>query len=145
MDSIILASKSAIRKKILEDLSNEGLLVKEENIKNAIPDLEEDFVELRKAYEAIEDFDHKDFFDGAKIAFETIINAFNSGDKKTLKNLNFNNISTQWINHEAMSLITSFGKNTYLDKNFESNTIEVNSIHNPVLYKYYLKGNWDLY
>ena len=63
----------------------------------------------------------------------------------TLKNLNFNNISTQWINHEAMSLITSFGKNTYLDKNFDSNTIEVNSIHNPVLYKYYLKGNWDLY
>lgn len=63
----------------------------------------------------------------------------------TLKNLNFNNISTQWINHEAMSLITSFGKNTYLDKNFDSSTIEANSIHNPVLYKYYLKGNWDLY
>ena len=61
--------------------------IKEENIKNAVPNLEEDFVELRKAYEAIEDFDHKDFFDGAKSAFETIINAFNSGDKKTLKNL----------------------------------------------------------
>ena len=62
-------------------------IIKEENIKNSIPDLEEGFVELKKAYGAIEDFDHKDFFDGAKIAFETIINAFNSGDKKILKNL----------------------------------------------------------
>ena len=32
------------------------------------------------------DFDHKNFLEGAKFAFETIINAFNKSDKKTLKN-----------------------------------------------------------
>ena len=32
-------------------------------------------------------FDHKNFLEGAKFAFETIINAFNKGDKKTLKTL----------------------------------------------------------
>ena len=36
-------------------------------------------------YEVINDFDHKSFLEGARNAFETIINAFNRGDKKTLK------------------------------------------------------------
>ena len=35
----------------------------------------------------MKNFDHNKFLDGAKMAFETIINAFNTGDKKTLKNL----------------------------------------------------------
>ena len=42
---------------------------------------------LSKAYEVLGDFDHKKFLEGAKFAFETIINAFNNNDKKTLKNL----------------------------------------------------------
>ena len=52
-----------------------------------IPNLEDNFSELKKAYEALDDFDHKGFIEGAKRAFETIINAFNKGDKKTLKTL----------------------------------------------------------
>ncbi len=51
-------------------------------------------------------------------------------------------VPTKWINSEAMLLITSFGKDFYP---WQKDTIEVNRIHNPVLYKYYLKGNWDLY
>lgn len=51
------------------------------------PDLEDNIIELKKAYETIENFDHKNFLNGAKFAFETIINAFNQGDKKTLKKL----------------------------------------------------------
>ncbi|OQX97398.1 MAG: spermidine synthase [Bacteroidetes bacterium 4572_128] len=62
--------------------------------------------------------------------------------KKTIKNLKFKNIHTKWLNNEAMSLMSSFGKNIYV---YEIDTIEINSIHNPVLYNYYLKGNWDLY
>lgn len=62
--------------------------------------------------------------------------------KQALQKLEFNDIETQWINNEAMQLMTSFGKNTYL---WEKDTVEVNRIHNPVLYKYYLNGNWDLY
>lgn len=61
--------------------------------------------------------------------------------KKRLQSLTFPNVETKWINNEAMQLITSFGKNTILN----STDVTINKIHNPVLYKYYLKGNWDLY
>jgi len=62
--------------------------------------------------------------------------------KKELQALEFNNIETQWINNEAMRLLTSFGKDFFAKDSID---IEVNEIHNPVLYKYYLNGSWDLY
>lgn len=52
-----------------------------------IPQLKDNETKLVSAYEAMPEFDHKKFLEGAKFAFETIINAFNRGDKKTLKNL----------------------------------------------------------
>ena len=55
--------------------------------KKQIPELKENELKLSIAYEALSDFDHKNFLEGAKFAFETIINAFNKNDKKTLKNL----------------------------------------------------------
>ena len=57
------------------------------NKETAIPELKEGFVKLKTAYENIENFDHKVFLEGAKLAFETIINAFNKGEKTTLKKL----------------------------------------------------------
>ena len=63
--------------------------------------------------------------------------------KKTLKGLAFNELETQWINTEAMLLLTSFGKESAFE--LPDTNIEINQIHNPVLQKYYLKGNWDLY
>jgi spermidine synthase len=64
--------------------------------------------------------------------------------KKRLEQLKFSNVSTKWINTEAMKLLTSFGKDRYLNDD-SPEQIEINKIHNPVLYQYYLKGNWDLY
>lgn len=61
--------------------------------------------------------------------------------KKALRSLRFKDIKTQWINQEAMMLMTSFGKPNV----FRGKKAEVNTIHNPVLYQYYLKGNWGLY
>ncbi len=61
--------------------------------------------------------------------------------KKGLQQLQFN-VPTQWVNTEAMTMMTSFGKNFY---GSQVDSIRVNRIHDPVLYKYYLKGNWDLY
>ena len=61
--------------------------------------------------------------------------------KKQLQNLEFD-VPTRWINKEAMTLITSFGKDFYP---WEKDSVYINRIHDPVLYKYYLKGNWDLY
>ncbi len=52
------------------------------------------------------------------------------------------NVPTRWINKEAMTLITSFGKDFYP---WKKDSVQVNRIHEPVLHKYYMKGNWDLY
>jgi len=62
--------------------------------------------------------------------------------KHALQELDFENIPTRWINKEAMTLITSFGKDFTLDA---ADSVEINTIHNPVLFNYYLKGDWDLY
>lgn len=65
----------------------------------------------------------------------------NGNVKQQLRELEFE-VPTKWINKEAMALITSFGKDYYP---WDKDTVLVNRIHEPVLYKYYLKGNWDLY
>jgi spermidine synthase len=61
--------------------------------------------------------------------------------KDQLQKIDFKNIETKWINTEAMQLMTSFGKEFYKP----ADSLEINKIHNPVLYQYYLDGNWDLY
>ncbi len=63
--------------------------------------------------------------------------------KEKLQSLTFTKVSTKWINNEAMQLITSFGKQEFFQEKKDS--VKVNRIHDPVLYKYYLKGNWDIY
>ena len=62
--------------------------------------------------------------------------------KQSLRDLTFDSIPTRWINKNAMLLMTSFGKDITLEP---QESVEVNSIHNPVLFKYYMSGNWDLY
>ena len=52
-----------------------------------VPSLLENETKLENVYKKVNDFDHKQFLDGAKKAFEIIITAFNNGDKKTLNNL----------------------------------------------------------
>ena len=53
----------------------------------AIPSLLDNQTKLENVYKNTNEFDHKQFLDGAKKAFEIIITSFNNGDKKTLKNL----------------------------------------------------------
>ncbi len=52
-----------------------------------VPSLMDTEIKLEEVYKKVENFDHKQFLDGAKKAFEIIITSFNSGDTKTLKNL----------------------------------------------------------
>jgi spermidine synthase len=62
-----------------------------------------------------------------------------------LRKIDFKNIQTDWINQEAMLMMTSFGKKDFFLRS-ELGKVEVNTIHNPVLYRYYLfRNNWDLY
>ncbi len=67
-------------------------------------------------------------------------------EKQALKDralqLEFDQISTRWINNDAMTLMTSFGKSFFVK---DTSVVQTNKIHDPVLYKYYLKGSWDLY
>jgi spermidine synthase len=61
--------------------------------------------------------------------------------KDALQQMEFT-IPTRWLNQDAMLMMCNFGKNIYEATN---DSIAINQIQNPVLYRYYLKGNWDLY
>jgi spermidine synthase len=59
-----------------------------------------------------------------------------------LRAADFDSLNTSWINNEAIGHITSFGKDFY---RINTDSIKINKIHDPVLYKYFLKASWDLY
>ena len=52
-----------------------------------IPQLKESEQKLEAVYKKVSSFNHREFLEGAKKAFEIIITAFNKGDKNTLKSL----------------------------------------------------------
>jgi len=51
-------------------------------------------------------------------------------------------VDTEWLNDDALALISSFGKEVFPPTDKE---VKVNRLHDPVLYKYYLNGRWDVY
>ncbi len=61
--------------------------------------------------------------------------------KNALQRMDFE-VATRWLNQDAMLMMCNFGKNIY---EYSGDSIAINQIQNPVLYRYYLKGNWDLY
>jgi len=72
---------------------------------------------------------------GQKAPLDTLV-------KERLQKLTFENIETRWLNQEATQMMTRFGKAIYGQ---DTGNIKVNRVQEPVLYRYYLKGNWDLY
>jgi spermidine synthase len=60
--------------------------------------------------------------------------------KLELQSTSFDDIDTQWITPESIQLMTSFGKDLE-----NADSVEVNTIQNPVLYRYYLDGTWARY
>ena len=81
----VLGKSAGFEKSIKNNVNTQS--IKKETTTNNIPELEDKISQLKIAYETISDFDHKIFLEGAKNAFETIIYAFNKGDKNTLKKL----------------------------------------------------------
>ena len=80
----VLGKRSGFEKKSeAEEIKDEKNTLE----KKELPDLKENEAKLSTVYEVVPNFDHKNFLEGAKFAFETIINAFNKSDKKTLKDL----------------------------------------------------------
>lgn len=80
----VLGKRTGFEKKSIEE---EVFSSKKDTNKKEDYQLKDNEVRLSDVYDVIPDFDHKIFLDNAKYAFETIINAFNKSDKKTLKNL----------------------------------------------------------
>ena len=87
----VLGKRIGFEKKLQKNVNTRPSKTKENTTKN-IPELDEKISKLITAYEIISDFDHKNFLEGAKIAFEAIINSFNKGDKNTLKKLVTKNV-----------------------------------------------------
>ena len=62
--------------------------------------------------------------------------------KTELQQSKLSPIETSWLTDEALTLISSFGKEM-LPRDWTE--ISINRLHDPVLYKYYNNGRWDLY
>ena len=114
----VLGKRTGFEKNIQE---KNPILEKNETHKKTIPTLKDNELKLTKAYKELESFDHKSFLDGAKMAFETIINSFNKGDKKTLKNLLTKEVYSSF--EEAISS----GKN---DPDYQFYSLVIDSVEN---------------
>ena len=76
-----------------KDNSEKEIIQKANNEKDIkIPSLLDNELKLESVYKLVPNFNHKQFLDGAKKAFEIIITSFNNGDKKTLKDLVSNDV-----------------------------------------------------
>ena len=82
--SKVLGQRGGFEKSKNQPMESDDEKINEEK---TIPELDPKLSKLSIAYENIKDFNHNDFFEGAKSAFETILNAYNNEDKTTLKNL----------------------------------------------------------
>ena len=77
----VLGKRTGFQKETLDQTTKEP--IEEQNI----PSLLDNELKLGEVYKKVKNFNHKQFLDGAKKAFEIIITSFNNGDKKTLKDL----------------------------------------------------------
>ena len=80
----VLGKRTGFQKNISEPKTQENK--KQEDVQK-IPSLMDNETKLEVVYKKVNNFNHREFLEGAKKAFEIIISSFNNGDKKTLKNL----------------------------------------------------------
>ena len=80
----VLGKRTGFQKNISQPKPQETK--KQEDVQK-IPSLMDNETKLEAVYKKVNNFNHREFLEGAKKAFEIIISSFNNGDKKTLKNL----------------------------------------------------------
>tara|TARA_A100001015_G_C14861740_1_gene660672 strand:- start:444 stop:1025 length:582 start_codon:yes stop_codon:yes gene_type:complete len=115
-----------------KDLSqNKPQQDKKTEIKKEIPSLLDNQLKLQEVYKKVADFDHKQFIEGAKKAFEIIITSFNNGDKKNLKNLVSKDVYTAFEKaidekqNDPSSQFYSLIVESIADAKVDSNTISI--------------------
>ncbi len=62
--------------------------------------------------------------------------------KLVMRENNYDELDTKWLNKEAVVMMQSFGKDFYRK---DDDSIKVNKVHDPVLPSYYRSGAWDVY
>jgi len=67
-------------------------------------------------------------------------NLTNQRLKTTLDSTNFDALNLRWLNNKGGQKLSLFGKPMS-----DTSGIEINTMFNPVLYRYYRSGNWELY
>ena len=98
---------------------------------NEIPSLLDNQLKLQEVYKKVADFNHKQFIEGAKKAFEIIITSFNNGDKKNLKNLVSKDVYTAFEKaidekqNDPSSQFYSLIVESIADAKVDSNTISI--------------------
>ena len=80
----VLGKRTGFQKNMSEPKKQE---TKQQEDIHLIPSLMDNERKLEAVYKKVSNFNHREFLEGAKKAFEIIISSFNNGDKKTLKNL----------------------------------------------------------
>ena len=90
----VLGKRTGFQKNISEPKPQETK--KQEDVQK-IPSLMDNETKLEVVYKKVNNFNHKEFLDGAKKAFEIIISSFNNGDKKTLKSLVSKDVYTAFV------------------------------------------------
>jgi len=115
-----------------KDLSqNKPQQDKQKETKKEIPSLLDNQLKLQEVYKKVADFDHKQFIEGAKKAFEIIITSFNNGDKKNLKNLVSKDVYTAFEKaidekqNDPSSQFYSLVVESIADAKVDSNTISI--------------------
>ena len=115
-----------------KDLSqNKPQQDKQKETKKEIPSLLDNQLKLQEVYKKVTDFDHKQFIEGAKKAFEIIITSFNNGDKKNLKNLVSKDVYTAFEKaidekqNDPSSQFYSLIVESIADAKVDSNTISI--------------------
>ena len=84
----VLGKRTGFQKNTnLDQTTKDNTEEKQTQISTPQPQLKDNEQKLEAVYKKINSFDHREFLEGAKKAFEIIITAFNNGDKKTLKGL----------------------------------------------------------
>ena len=84
----VLGKRTGFEKKgKTSSVENISEKIDKKNIPVVEKKLDQNIQELEKAYKHIKNFDHVNFLDGAKNAFEIIVNFFNDGNKVGLKPL----------------------------------------------------------
>ena len=117
----VLGKKTGFEKRPAESPIDIIEPIQKNETKNKVVDLDPKYEKLKTAYEYVNNFDHIEFLEGAKRAFEMIVTSFNEGDKEKLKPL---------LTSEIFSIFAGIIDAKKNNNNLQILSIEILSIDN---------------